>query len=131
VRKMLSTQLIMELTLEQGGGRETQVQPPLNVWTHYFALRFDELPEYTLVNRRDPNAEPIHRPVVEHDHNWTIEIDAARMPRPAIARLLHTDTYQYDYWIYRPGDPEFDHCDWILNNFENPIRTKGRRWFII
>lgn len=128
---MLRNQLIMELTLEQGGGRETQVQPPLDVWAHYFALRFEELPEYTLMNQRTPNAEPERRPVVEHDHNWTIEIDGAQMPRPAILRLMHTGPDEYAYWVYRPGDPEFDHCNWILDNFQNPIRGKGRRWLII
>ena len=128
---MLRTQLIMDLTLEQGGGRETQVQPPLDVWAHYFALRFNELPEYTLINRLDPTGQAVRRPVVEHDHNWTVEIDAASIPRPAILRLLHTGTDRYDYWVYRPIDPEFGHCDWMLENFENPIRGKGRRWLIV
>ena len=32
--EVLRTQLIMDLTLKQGGGRETQVQPPLETFGH-------------------------------------------------------------------------------------------------
>ena len=30
--------LIMELTQEQGGNRQSQVQPPLAVWEHFFGV---------------------------------------------------------------------------------------------
>jgi hypothetical protein len=78
----------MDLTLEQGVGRETQVQPPRNVWVQYFDIDLDEdpdaLPELVVQDRKNPASEPEHRPVVYHDHNWTIELGDAGMPRPAI-----------------------------------------------
>lgn len=128
---MTGDDLIMDLTLEQGGGRETQVQPPLNVWLHYFHLDFQALPELHLHNRSEAWAPAEGRPVVEHDHNWTIEIEGAELPRPAILRLRRTAPYHYDYWVYRPDEDEFHHCDWMLNTFPNPLHTTGRRWLIV
>lgn len=128
---MNAADLIMDLTLEQGGGRETQVQPPLNVWTHYFNLDFDNLPELYLRNRGEAWAPPEGRPVVEHDHNWTIEIEGAELPRPAILHMRRTGPAHFDYWVYRPDEDEFHHCDWLLNTIANPMHTKGRRWVIL
>ena len=53
------------------------------------------------------------------------------MPRPAILRMVRTAPNSYDYWIYRTGDPEFNHVDWMLDNIPNPHRTRGRRWVAI
>jgi hypothetical protein len=120
------TDLIMELTLEQGGGRETQVQPPLDVWVRYFDLDFDNLPTYQLLNRGDAWTSSESRPVVEHDHNWTIEIIGAELPRPAILRMR-----RIDYWVYRPDEDEYYHCNWLLSTFPNPHWRHGRQWLIV
>lgn len=128
---MTGDDLIMELTLEQGGGRETQVQPPIDVWVRYFDLDIGALPTYQLVNVPEAWAGPEARPVVEHDHNWTVEITGAELPRPATLRMHRTGPLAFNYWVFRPGDPEFDHCDWILGTFENPYQRHGRRWIIL
>lgn len=128
---MTGDQLIMELTQEQGPGRETQVQPPVAVWAHYFDLDFARLPTLRLYNRRRRHSNPERRPVVFHNHNWTIEIGAARPPRPTVLRLRRAGSRTYDYWVYRPGDSEFDHCRWLLANFPNPHWHRGRHWLII
>lgn len=123
--------LIMELTLEQGGGRETQVQPPVNVWTYYFELDFGRLPTYRVRNRSRARSRAVLRPVVEHDHNWTIELDGAELPRPAILRMHRTAPGEFDYWVYRDDEDEYYHCDWLLNTIANPLRNRGRRWLIL
>ena len=122
--------LIMELTLEQGGGREKQVQPPINVWAHYFEIDFEALPTFVLQDRKHPSSGLEHRPVVGHDHNWTVEIGDAGLPRPAILYLERTGVNSFDYWVYRPGDFEFDHVEWLLIRIHNPYRTTGRRWMM-
>jgi len=129
---MLGDELIMDLTGEQGPGRETQVQPPRNAWVLYFNIDLDDPPdELHLRNRSAAWAAPERRPVVEHDHNWTVEIDGAEPPRPAILRVRRTGPHEYDYWVYRPDENEFHHCDWTLNTFQNPHHTRGRRWLIV
>jgi hypothetical protein len=124
--------LIMDLTLEQGGNRVGQVQPPKNVWAQYFGIDLDEdpggLPELVLQDRKHPSSAPEHRPVVYHDHNWTVEVGDAGMPRPAIVRMVRVAPDTYDYWVYRSEDSEYAHVDWILENIANPHRTHGRRW---
>jgi hypothetical protein len=131
----MSDTLIMDLTLEQGGGRVSQVQPPKNVWVQYFGIDLDEdpddLPGLVLQDRKHPSSGPEHRSVVYHDHNWTVEVGDAGMPRPAILRMVRVAPNSYDYWVYRPGDPEYDHVNWILDNVTNPHRTHGRRWVIL
>jgi hypothetical protein len=128
---MQGDDLIMQLTMEQGGGRETQVQPPLDVWVRYFELDFGDLPTYQLLNRSAAWAAPEGRPVVEHDHNWTIEILGAELPRPAVARFHRTGPDRFEYWVYRPDDDEFYHCEWLLATFPNPFWKSGRLWLII
>ena len=130
---MLGDQLIMDLTMEQGPGRETQVQPSINIWIRYFDLDFARLPRLTLTNRRVRRAAPEARPVVEHDHNWTVEISGAHVSRPAILHMRRGDRRgrRYDYWIYGQGEPEYEHCDWMLRTFPNPFRERGRRWLIV
>lgn len=128
---MTGDDLIMDLTLEQGGGRETQVQPPITVWAHYFDLDFSRLPTYQLRNRGTKRSRVVSRPVVEHDHNWTIELAGAELPRPAILRMNRTGPNQFDYWVYRDDEDEYYHCDWLLSTIVNPVRTRGRRWLIL
>jgi len=123
--------LIMELTREQGGGRESQVQPPVNAWAHYFGIDFSSPPTLVLQDKKHTSSGVEHRPVVEHDHNWTVEIGDAGLPRPAILYMVRMGENSYDYWVYRPGDAEFDHLDWLLDRVENPHRTHGRRWIMI
>jgi hypothetical protein len=128
---MTNDDLIMELTMEQGPGRETQVQPPIGVWAHYFGVELDAPPRLRLTNRKRRNPRPETRPVVEHDHNWTVEITGADVARPAIIRFHRTGTNRYDYWIYDQQDTEYETCRWILNSFRNPVRQRGRRWLVI
>jgi hypothetical protein len=128
---MTNRDLIMELTLEQGPGRETQVQPPLGVWAHYFDIDLEDPPDLSLTNRRHPSPEAENRPVVEHDHNWTVEMMGAEVARPAIIRFHRTGQNSYDYWVYTQGDAEHTACRWILDNFPNPHRQRGRLWLII
>jgi hypothetical protein len=124
-------QLIMELTMEQGPGRETQVQPPINVWIRYFDIDFANLPRLRFTRQGAGRPRQEVRPVVEHDHNWTVELDGAAVERPAIIRVVRTGPRSFDYWIYRPGDPVYEHCRWMLTTFPNPYRRRGRRWLIV
>jgi hypothetical protein len=128
---MTNEDLIMELTMEQGPGRETQVQPPIGVWAHYFGVELEDPPPLRLTNRKRRNARPENRPIVEHDHNWTIEIEAANVERPAIIRFHRTGNNRYDYWIYERAEQDYEHCRWVLNNFSNPRRVRGRHWLVI
>jgi hypothetical protein len=125
--------LVMELTLEQGAGRETQMQPPKGVWARYFDLDFD-VPGTTLEVRDMQAAQPAYetRAVVEHDHNWTLEIPSASLPRPAIFFAKQTGLNRYDYWVLRPHHAEYPHLEWLLANVSNPHHAgKGRKWLII
>lgn len=128
---MTGGDLIMELTKEQGPGREKQVQPPLGVWAHYFGVDLEDPPILRLTNRKRRNPRVENRPIVEHDHNWTIEVEAAAVRRPAIIRFRNTGNNRYDYWIYGKAEMEYEHCHWILDTFRNPRRVHGRRWLLI
>jgi hypothetical protein len=128
---MTSQDLIMELTLEQGPGRITQVQPPVGAWALYFGIDLDDPPRLRLRNRGRRNAPIQIRPVVEHDHNWTIEIHGAQVVRPAIIRFHRTGQYSYEYWIYGSNQPEYSSCSWLLGTFQNPHHHRGRRWIVI
>ncbi len=124
---MKGDDLIMEITMEQGPGRETQVQPPRTVWENYFRIDLAAPPTLRLTRHR---RGPVTRPVVRHHHVWTLEVPDAGGP-PAIIRFHREGKNRYKYWLYRPGSSEIDHCEWLLDNFENPLWRKGRRWFII
>lgn len=129
---MTGEDLIMDLTMEQGEGRDTQVQPPAGAWFTYFDLDPDELPNLRLTNRRQQNAEPETRPIVVHGTpNWTVEVTGAAVERPAIIRFRRTGDNRYDYWVYRPQDQEYAHSNWLLDTFRNPQRRRGRRWLVI
>lgn len=123
--------LIMELTQEQGGHRQSQVQPPLGVWEHFFGIRpaAGSLPTYRLVDALNGSA-PEQRKVVKHHHNFTLEIGDARPPRPAILRLHRVGTNSFEYWVLRPGNKAFRHCKWLLENL-GAQADGDRRWVIV
>jgi hypothetical protein len=130
---MVGDELIMALTWEQGRGRESQVQPPLKIWHHYFRLdKNAALPVFSLINVRVPEEElePL-RPVVLHHHNYTMELRGARGDRPAIARFAELGRRRYEYAVYRPTDLEYAIYDQLLNETPNGLRgANERRWFI-
>jgi hypothetical protein len=128
---MQARELIMDLTNEQGGGRESQVQPPSEVWEQFFGVRVnaDVRPTFRLESKRAAS-EPEQRKVVKHHHNLTLEIGDAKLPRPAILRMRRAGHNAFDYWVYRPTSREYRHCDWILANLADG-EAKGRRWIII
>jgi hypothetical protein len=132
---MTENDLIMELTLEQGLPRPTQVQPPKLVWLLYFDVDLDDpttFPAITLRDQLNPTATAEQRAVVMHHHNGTLEIAAAGPPLPAIIRIRRVAPNDYHYWVYRQGThAEFERCDWILSTFPNPRWARGRRWLII
>ena len=113
----------MALTLEQGRGRRSQVQPPKDVWSTYFG--FDSagpppLRVFAFRNGRDPTAALERRPVVSHHHVWTLEIADAGPPRPAILQLKRQTGTSYLYYVYRPSDAEFAPLRHLLNTIPNP-----------
>jgi protease II len=127
--QMQVTNLIMDLTREQGGGRETQVQPPSGVWEQFFGVRINAArPTFRLVRADKNSIEPEQRKVVKHHHNLTIEISGAVLPRPAILRMRKTGQNSFEYWIYRPPSKAYSHCDWILHNLAVPY--PDRRWIV-
>lgn len=126
------TTLIMDLTQEQGGKRATQVQPPINAWRHYFGLDWDtpNLPKLSLTYTGSAAVGPAPGNISRHDHDLTIEIPGAELPRPAILELRKTGPHAYDYDVHRFGS-DFDRFDRLLASRENPLWTRGRRWLII
>jgi hypothetical protein len=129
---MTGEELLMDLLMEQGPGRDTQVQPPAGAWFSYFGLDPEQLPTLRLIDRKQQNPQAEDRPVVEHGTpNWTIEVAGAAVVKPAIIRFHRTGDNRYEYWVYMPQEPEYAHCDWLLNTFVNPQHRRGRRWFII
>jgi hypothetical protein len=131
---MIGDQLVMQLTWEQGRGRETQVQPPLEVWRQFFGvgdIYARRLPSFRLINRRAKDTEEPTRPAVLHHHNVTIEIAGAVAPRPAIIRMVQTGRHEFEYIVYRPGMSNFVVHDALLDAIPNPFRSgQSRRWFI-
>jgi len=127
---MEQIELIMELKLEQGGSRIKQVQPPDAVWEQFFGVRVDagSRPTFRLQNLKS-SSPPEQRKVVKHDHNLTIEIGDAALPRPAILRVKKLGVNSFGYWVYRPPSKEFAQCNGVLRLFGNEKR--GRRWLLI
>lgn len=126
--------LVMELTQEQGPGRNTQVQPPKGVWAEYFGLDSSGPPPskaLTLRNGKDPSARRERRPIVSHHHVWTLEIGDAGPPRPAILALKRHSASSYTYYVYRPTDPQFKKLEHLLAHIRNPHYRSGRRWIVI
>ncbi len=123
--------LIMELNREQGGDRESQVQPPYEVWEQFFGVsrRASRLPAYRLISTA-AGAVPEQRKVVKHHHNLTIEITGARGPRPAILRMTPDGVNAFQYSIVRKGERFFSRFDWLLREFG--VASAGdRRWIIL
>jgi len=121
----------MDLTKEQGSGRESQVQPPLEVWEQFFGVRVgaNVRPTFRLQNMMVAS-DPEQRKVVKHHHNLTIEIGDAKPPRPAILRMRRTGHNAFSYWVYRRSSSAYRHCEWILKNLaEN--KPNERRWIVI
>jgi hypothetical protein len=130
--------LIMDLTDEQGRGRETQVQPPKNVWLLFFGIDTDamaktHLPSVRLTNMSLRYRREEIRKVGKKGHVATIEIVGVGVRRPAILLVQHVEDDEYHYWVLRPGDEEYGHCDWMLDTFPNAARRNGRerRWLIV
>ena len=121
--------LVMHLTLEQGPGRMTQVQPPRAVWERYFGVDLENPIPLAVRNERGVGGYEA-RPVVRHHHVWTIEIPEADVPRPAIIRFRRTGRRRYVYCVFTRADPEYRALDRLLATSYNPWRTKAqeRRW---
>lgn len=123
--------LLMELTLEQGAGRASQVQPPKSVWATFFGLTYpaNNPPTITLINEK--TMAPEVRPVVKHHHTYTIEISDADMPRPAILQMRRLGKDKYSYFVHRTNDPRFTDMSHLLKTLHNPFWSSGRRWALI
>lgn len=132
-KQALLQTLLMELTLEQGKGRESQVQPPRSVWEQYFGLDWNSatLPSLVLRDESDPSSGKIKRQIVRHDHNLTLEINGAGPPRPAILQMRKHGKNEYGYWVIRPHHPDFADVGRLLHNAPNPHWTSGRNWIVI
>jgi hypothetical protein len=125
--------LLMELTNEQGEGRETQVQPPKPVWEHYFGIKVgrEALPTLLLINESADPVVETRRNVVKHHHNYTIEIAGAEFPRPAILQMRRLGRNIYSYRIYRPADRTYGTKKELLDKMPNPLRHSGRKWILV
>ena len=131
-RQTLFTTLLMELTKEQGVGRETQVQPPRPVWEAYFGIDFtaDALPRLRLSNIGPAAAGVATGVISKHDHNLTVELPGAEMPRPAILEVRKIGRRTFDYQIHRVG-VDFERIQKLLQMRANPLWTSGRKWLIV
>lgn len=129
-QSFLST-LVMELLQEQGGPRASQVQPPRAVWESYLGLKWLTPPYPQLSLTNEVTGVTTMRPVVEHDHNMTIEIAGAELPRPAILQLRRTGEHTYNYRVHRPGTAAFATLRNLLDTVHNPLRSHGRDWFLM
>jgi len=125
--------LLMELTHEQGGGRETQVQPPIAVWESYFRLsrNRERLPTLSLVNESVTPPAVQSRPVVKHHHNYTIELPGTDLPRPAILEMRRMGQNGYSYRVHRPKDLTFRRVNKLIQTLPNPLWEPGRKWVVI
>jgi len=123
--------LVMELLQEQGGSRATQVQPPRAVWENYLGVDWLSPPFPILTLTNEATGITVQRHIVEHDHNMTIEIAGAELPRPAILQLRRIEEHNYSYKVHRPGTNNFSVLQGLLNNIQNPLRTHGRDWLLI
>ncbi len=122
----MPAELIMELT---GESRETQVQPPLGAWVNFF--HFDPEAPSQLKLKSVQSGAQIDRPVVRHDHNWTVEIPEAACNRPAIIRFRESAGNTYTYWIYEPGAPDFALFTALLDRYRDPSWIRGRGFLVL
>jgi len=125
--------LLMALTQEQGGSRATQVQPPKAVWEHYFGIKVgrEKLPTLSLINEAIVPVVQTRRQVVEHHHNYTIELAGTELPRPAILQVRRIGHNTYSYYVLRPGDARFSTTKELLERIPNPLRQSGRLWVLV
>lgn len=129
---MTGKNLVMELT---GESRDTQVQPPKGAWRIFFGVSLGAARQrritYRMRNgrRRRPRFTP--RLVVLHHHTATVEIPEVLHARPGIIRLRKLGTRKFEFFIYRSGSREYEHCEWMLGTFPNPHRRQGRRWLVV
>jgi hypothetical protein len=133
IKQAYYSTLLMELTREQGGNRARQVQPPKAVWQYYFGIMVGRqtLPELFLINEAlDPPTEFSFR-VVKHDHNYTIEIPGAEMPRPAILQMRRIGINRFSYRVHRPAHPTFLSIKRLVESLPNPLWESGRLWVLI
>jgi len=119
------THLAMELTLEQGLERLTQVQPPRTVWEKYFRVDLSN-PGALSVRRELPGARYDTRPVVKHYHVYTIELPGADVPRPAVVLFKRLGRRRYQYSVFTPRQRGYGAIVRLLQTTPNPWRT-GRR----
>lgn len=128
---MTGDDLLMDLGLEQGLTRRTQVQPPIGVWRNYFNVEPRDLTEGEALDMLDldnPEEGVTEHRIVEHDHNWTLEVGTSE---PGAILWIRRVGDVYQYRVLRPGAPDHHHADWVLATFRNPIRRPGRRWLIV
>jgi hypothetical protein len=50
---------------------------------------------------------------------------------PRIIRFFRTGPDEYKYTVHGPGDEDFERLQWLLEQFPNPHRKKGRLWLIV
>lgn len=124
--------LVMDLLQEQGGRRASQVQPPRAIWEQYLGRKWLVSSQKSIALESVADGRVYHRPVVIHDHNMTIEVVGAELPRPAILILKRLSKDRYSYRVIRPNHATFPMFDSVLN-LENPLQTAGarRRWQIV
>lgn len=123
VQQQRAATLLMELTREQGLGRDTQVQPPKPVWESYFGIQVgrEAPPTLTLINESDHPPTVIRRSVVSHHHNYTIEMAGAGLPLPAILQMRRVGRNRYSYRVHRATDPTFASVTALLQTHPNLI----------
>lgn len=123
-------EMVMDLTMEQGGNRVSQVQPPLTVWRQFFDIEPEgNQPEYEIEDVR--TGDKYHYSVVVHDHNWTLEIPGARVSRPAVIVFRLESVRHLKYAVYTPRDEEYDEIDQLLEDRGNkPHPQQKRRQYI-
>jgi len=131
--QMKYSTLLMQLTHEQGGGRETQVQPPIGVWESYFGLSGgrERLPKLSFINESVTPVTVVKRSVVKHHHNYTIELPGTELPRPAILEMRRVDDNMYSYRVHRPKDARFGKLATLLQTLPNALWEGGRKWVIV
>jgi hypothetical protein len=122
----MASELIMELT---GESRVTQVQPPWGAWVNFF--QFDPDAPAPIILRSEKSGERIERPIVRHDHNWTVEIPEAACSRPAIIRFRSEGANTFSYWIYENGEPDFTLYSTLLDRYKDASWIRGRRFLVL
>ncbi|MGP9819352.1 phospholipase D family protein [Salinarimonas sp. NSM] len=122
--------MVMEVTLEQGVYRNSQVQPPVPAWENFFGFRRQLLNASPRLNLTDEaNGVQVTRPVVAHDHNYTIEIPGATVGD--ILRFKKHGARDYSYKLVKPTDREYPELEELLATRNNPFRRTGRLWVLI